>query len=122
MQPHQLGIACQIRNFHQVGYVVLAGKNPPNMAIHETHVPGRMHILAGVGVQMVMPVLGSPPQNAFLGATLGEERRGRMYPAPIAKMRNQYSAVQIAIACNVTPDQIAAMQPRCINTKGMADG
>ena len=32
-----------------------------------------MHVLLGIGMQMVMPVLGRPPQNTLLGATLSEE-------------------------------------------------
>ena len=34
-----------------------------------------MHILLGIGMQMVMPVLGSPPQDAFLRARLRQERQ-----------------------------------------------
>jgi len=34
-----------------------------------------MHVLLSIGVQMVMPMLGSPPQDAFLGTCLRQERQ-----------------------------------------------
>src|SRR5688572_29699079 len=32
-----------------------------------------MHVLRGIGMQVVMPVLGGPPENALLPAALGQE-------------------------------------------------
>ena len=44
VQPHELAIAREIRDLHQVGAVVPAGKNPSHMAVREAPVAGRMHV------------------------------------------------------------------------------
>src|SRR3954462_6906204 len=40
----------------------------------------------------------------------------------MTKMRIQYSAMQSATDCHVTPVQMAAKQARCTRTNGIADG
>jgi hypothetical protein len=37
-----------------------------------------MDVVFGVGMQMVMPVLGGPPQNALLGAALRKARKNEL--------------------------------------------
>ena len=78
VQPHQFGIARQIRYFGEIGLVVLPGKDPPQMAVDETVVPRRMHVVPGVGMQMVMAVLGGPPDDALLRGGLGQERKDEL--------------------------------------------
>jgi hypothetical protein len=73
MQPDQLGIARQIRNFRHVGRVVPTRENPTHMAIQKSMPPRRMDILLSVRMQVVVAVLGGPPENALLGAALSEE-------------------------------------------------
>ena len=50
VQPQQFGELGKIGDFHQVGLVVLPIENPTKMAIEKTLMPGRMHVLRGVGV------------------------------------------------------------------------
>src|SRR4051794_531776 len=37
-----------------------------------------MDVAFGVGMQMMMPMLRRPPQHAFLGAALSEERQNKL--------------------------------------------
>ena len=60
MCSHQLGAARQIRNLGQVRRVMLPSENPPQMAVDEALAAGRMDVLLGIRMQVVMPVLGSP--------------------------------------------------------------
>ena len=73
VQPHQLRIGRKIRNFREIGCIVLSMEDPADMTVDEAPVPGRMHILFGIRMQMVMSMLRSPPKDAFLGAALGKE-------------------------------------------------
>ena len=38
VKPHELGKTCQIRNLDQVCLVMLAGEDPPDMAVEEAFV------------------------------------------------------------------------------------
>ena len=51
------------------------------MAVHEAFVPGRMDVACGVGMEVMMPVLGGPPQNTTLGAALGKKREDELESA-----------------------------------------
>ena len=57
---------------------MLAGENPSQMAVNEAVVSRRMHVLQAIGVQVVMTMLGGPPQNAFLRARLGQKREDEL--------------------------------------------
>jgi hypothetical protein len=73
MQPHQFRIPRQVRNFDQVGDIVLSAEDPSEMTVNEALVSRRMDIFLGIGMKMVMAMLRRPPQNALLCATLGRE-------------------------------------------------
>src|SRR5215468_601985 len=70
VQPHQFRIAREVGNLHEVGRVVPGGEDPPDMAVQETLVTGRMDVLYSVGMQMMVPVLCGPPQHTALRGTL----------------------------------------------------
>src|SRR6476469_2787736 len=70
MQPHQLRIGGEISDFHEVGAIVLPVKNPAEMTVEEASMTRRMHVVFGIGMQMMMSMLGRPPQNAFLRGAL----------------------------------------------------
>ncbi|MGY4327142.1 hypothetical protein ACVWWG_001559 [Bradyrhizobium sp. LB7.2] len=72
MQPHQLRIGGEIADLHEVGPVVLPVKNPAEMTVEKAPVTRRMHVVFGVGMEMMVSMLGRPPQNAFLRGALGE--------------------------------------------------
>src|SRR4029079_4665388 len=78
VQPHQLRVAPHIRYFGGIWFRVLTGEYPSEMAIDETVVPRRMHVVPGIGIQMVMPVLRSPPDDALLRSGLGHEREDEL--------------------------------------------
>src|SRR5215468_12716048 len=48
------------------------------MTVDKAVAPRRMHVSRGIGVQVVLPVLGGPPQNAFLRARLGKKRKDEL--------------------------------------------
>ena len=72
VQPAQFGIAGQIGHLGQIGLVVFLVEDPAEMAVDETLAARRMHIVFGVGMQVVMAMLGSPPQHTLLAAGLGK--------------------------------------------------
>ncbi len=53
---------------------MLAREDPPHMAIDKSLVAGRMHVGLGVRVQVMMPMLGGPPQHALLRRRLRQHR------------------------------------------------
>src|SRR5262245_32145903 len=73
MQPHQLGIAREIGNLDEVGLAVTASKDPADMAVPEALVARRMNVALGVGKQVMMAVLGGPPQHALLRGALRQQ-------------------------------------------------
>jgi hypothetical protein len=73
VQPHEFWIAHKIGYLHQVGLGMPARKNPSHVAVEKAAAPGRMHVQLGIGMQVVVPVLGGPPQNALLRAAQGEK-------------------------------------------------
>src|ERR1043166_3293470 len=50
------------------------GKNPSEVAVDEPFVPGRMYVAFGIGVQMMVPMLRRPPQDALLRRALRQDR------------------------------------------------
>ena len=44
---------------------MLPSENPPQMAVDEALAAGRMDVSLGIRMQVVMPVLGSPPYDAI---------------------------------------------------------
>jgi hypothetical protein len=61
MKKSQFRKAGELRNLTQIGGIVLASEDPPDMAVKEAFVPGGMRIVFGVGMQMVMPMHCGPP-------------------------------------------------------------
>ena len=74
VQPHQLGIAGEIGDLYEIGGVVPAGKDPAQMAVDEPGVARRMHVLVGIRMQVMVPMLGRPPQHALLRGALRQDR------------------------------------------------
>jgi hypothetical protein len=73
VQPQQLGKAGQVGHLDQVEAVMLAREDPADMAVDEALVPRRVDVELGVRMQVVVPVLGGPPENALLRAGLRQE-------------------------------------------------
>ena len=136
MQPHQLGIAREIGDLDEIGCVMLAGEDPPQVTVEKAPVARRVHVVLGVGVQMVMPVLGRPPQHALLGRALrqyGEDELectagqvGAMREVSMVSCADRKDAqpVKHRADCDRLPRpvQSAATQAKCTSTNGMADG
>src|SRR5262245_25208401 len=78
MQPHQLGIAREIGNLDEVGLAVTASKDPADMAVPEALVARRMNVALGVGKQVMMAVLGGPPQHALLRGALRQQGKNEL--------------------------------------------
>jgi len=73
MQPSQFNMTREIIDFDEVGLGVLSSENPPDVTVDEAFVTGRMDVLFSIGMQMVMPVFGSPPEDALLRTGLREK-------------------------------------------------
>ena len=72
VQPEQLGIAGEVGHLRQVGGIVLPGENPADMGIEEAAVTRGVNVVLRVGMDVVVAVLGRPPQHALLGGALRE--------------------------------------------------
>jgi hypothetical protein len=72
VQPHQFRKTREVGDLDEVGRVMLGREDPTDMAIQEAFLAGRMNVVDGVGMQMVMPVLGGPPQDTALGRALSQ--------------------------------------------------
>ena len=82
MQPHQLRVPRQVRDLWKGRPIVPTREDPPDMSIEEAFVTGRVHIVLGVRVKVVMTVLGRPPEHALLCRRLGAERQDELeHPA-----------------------------------------
>ena len=78
VQPHEFGIARQIGDLGKIRLVVLTCEYPPNMAIDEARMMGRVHILIRVGIPVVMPMLARPPYQALLRTRLRPEAENEL--------------------------------------------
>ncbi len=81
VQPHQLGIAGEVADLHEIGLVVTVGEDPADMAVEEALVARRMRVVLGVGEEMVMAMLLRPPQHALLAGRLAHHREHELEPA-----------------------------------------
>src|SRR3954447_2248229 len=52
---------------------MLAGENPAQVGVEEALVAGRVDIVLGVGVPVMVAVLGGPPQDTLLGRALSQQ-------------------------------------------------
>src|SRR5262245_41200001 len=78
MQPHQLGIAREIGNLDEVGLAVTTSEDPADMAVPEALVARRVNVALGVGKQVMMAVLGGPPQHALLRRALRQQGKNEL--------------------------------------------
>ena len=70
MEPQELGITCEISHSGEIRCRVSAGENPAEMTVEESRVARRMDVELGVGIEVVVAVVGRPPQNALLRGAL----------------------------------------------------
>ena len=62
--------------------VSCCGRRSSRHGIEEAFVTGRVHVVLGVGMKVVMAVLGGPPQHALLRTCSGPERQNELeHPA-----------------------------------------
>ena len=54
---------------------MLGGEDPADMGVEEALVAGRVDVVFGVGMQVMVAVLGGPPEHALLRRALGEQAR-----------------------------------------------
>ena len=66
IDPAQLGIAVEVSDQLRGGVVVAVRKNPADMCPPEAEARGRMEVFLSIRVAVVMPVVASPPEHAFL--------------------------------------------------------
>src|SRR3954453_13213274 len=57
---------------------MLAGENPAQVGVEEALVAGRVDIVLGVGVPVMVAVLGGPPQDALLGRALSQQGKDEL--------------------------------------------
>ncbi len=81
MQPHQLGIACEILDLGQVGGAMLSIEHPADMTVEKAVALRRMHVLIRIGISVVLAMLSRPPQHALLRTALGQERQDELEQA-----------------------------------------
>src|SRR4029434_6986514 len=63
----------EIGDLDAVGLAVTAREDPADMAVPEALVSRRMNVALGVGMQVMVAVLGGPPQHALLGGALRQQ-------------------------------------------------
>lgn len=78
MKQPQFKIRRKVRDLRQICRIMLPIKNPANVTVYEALVTGRVHISLSVRVQMMVSMFCSPPKNAFLSATLRNERNNEL--------------------------------------------
>ena len=72
VEPHQLGIFGEIRDPIDVHRLLAAGEDPADMTVDKSGVAGRMNVEFGVGMEVVVAMVGRPPQDALLRRRLRE--------------------------------------------------
>ncbi len=81
MQPAQLGIARQVLDLDQVGVGVAPVEDPADVGMEDAALARGMQVVGRVGIKVVMPVLGRPPQDALLPRALGQGRQQELIDA-----------------------------------------
>jgi hypothetical protein len=59
-------------------HALVIHKHPCDVTVEEPFMAGRTHVPFRVGMQVVVPVFGSPSQHALLGAALSEEGKNEL--------------------------------------------
>lgn len=77
------------------------GEDPAHVRIPETVVPRRVHVFRGVGVTVVVPVLGGPPQEAPLGGGFGQEAQEELPQATGLERPVREVPVKPAVTANI---------------------
>ena len=72
VEPHQLGEFGEIRDPIDVHRLLAAGEDPADMAVDEARLARRMDVEFGVGMEVVVAMVGRPPQDALLRRRLRE--------------------------------------------------
>ena len=78
VEPHQLGIFGEIRDPVDVHRVLAAGEDPADMAVEESRLPRRVNVELRIGMEMVVAMVGRPPQHALLRGRLCERRENEL--------------------------------------------
>ena len=81
MQPHQFGIAREVVDLDHVEGVVPAREDPAHMAVDKAGVARRMDVVLGIGMEVMVAVLGRPPQHALLQRALAHESEDKLEDA-----------------------------------------
>src|SRR6185437_7477943 len=66
VEPHQLRITGEIRHPGEIGHLLAAGENPAEVTVDETEAARRMNVELRIGMEVVVAMVGRPPQNALL--------------------------------------------------------
>src|SRR3569832_2280636 len=98
MQPQQLRIGREIADLHEIGRIVLAIEDPADMAVQEAALTRRMHVQLGVGMQMMVAMLGGPPQHALLGSALRKAGQNELkHPAGGKSLMREIAVVALSL-------------------------
>ena len=81
VQPHQLRIARKVGDLDHVEGVVPLREDPAHVAVEKTGVARRVHVVFGVGMQMMVAMLGRPPQHALLQRALARDGKDELEDA-----------------------------------------
>jgi hypothetical protein len=79
IKPAQFRILRQIRHSRQVGAEVARGQKPADVAPQEPENARGMRVLWRVGVAMMMPMMGRPPQRSALDARRADQREYKLH-------------------------------------------
>ena len=89
VQKAQLRIFRKILDLHEIGRIVAAGEDPADMGIEKALVARGVDVRIRIGKQVVMAVLGRPPQHALLRGGLRDPGQHELEDAArlVAAMR-----------------------------------
>ena len=82
VQKAQLGVFREIGNALQLRLGVLGAHDPADVGVEQALHGGRVDVLRLVGILVVMPVMGRPPQRAHLGRRAAEKGQDELEHAP----------------------------------------
>ena len=89
VEPDELGILHHVGDRIEIGLIMLRREDPAHVGVPEAALSRRVDIERRIGVFVVMPMLGSPPQNSALCRALGQKREQELTDTtrPIRSMR-----------------------------------
>src|SRR5947209_16940140 len=80
VQPAQLRVAAPITDDWPVGFFIILGENPADMGPPKAVDPGRVRILGGIRMAMVLTVVSGPPKRPFLHGAASETGEHKLKP------------------------------------------